>query len=535
MIGLAISMGAHSMLIAHQSDEAMAAEPYLASPAVTTAPSSDVAVLSSGAEETSSAAALAPTGATVIEYTVQEGQTLWQLAQFYGVDAATVAALNKVPLNSVLHVGQVLKIPVANRSTGLEAYQGSTSSNPGINISGARGSSPVGISNRADDQDVALKAEQDAALGRLKQKREDLKLSLTKLKAAKQDLPSATEPPTLQEHKTDAYEASSVSTYKVAPGDTLIAIAQVYGISPAKLAAANQLKNPNVIRVNQVLVIPQAEAATQAKGLGVDTKSQVGTTVAMLPTSVASDVPVITADTKPDSVLVPIRQTAQPEFKGKLASLPIQESSAEDLKAEDSSSTTVVAEAPKRDETAVATAPFAGSPSSQGEESIPRSHYSYVENLKQEILKLREKYQTSGTLSQAGSESGTKVAAASSAFSSTDVPVKEGTQNESVNPEFSSRGYTESLRSQIQRLQAKARTRSIEVSANSSDLAPVASKSQSQLVATAPIGSQNYEPLVPSSSGKWLLQTCRLSVVWRTTCPVTLASLMAISGLLKVF
>jgi LysM repeat protein len=42
----------------------------------------------------------------------------------------------------------------------------------------------------------------------------------------------------------------------VASGDSLAAIAAQFGVSQQALAAANNITNPNVIEVGQVLVIP---------------------------------------------------------------------------------------------------------------------------------------------------------------------------------------------------------------------------------------------------------------------------------------
>jgi LysM repeat protein len=46
------------------------------------------------------------------------------------------------------------------------------------------------------------------------------------------------------------------TTYTVKPGDTLTAIAAKFGTTVAAIAAANNIANPNLISVGQVLVIP---------------------------------------------------------------------------------------------------------------------------------------------------------------------------------------------------------------------------------------------------------------------------------------
>jgi LysM repeat protein len=48
--------------------------------------------------------------------------------------------------------------------------------------------------------------------------------------------------------------------YRVRPGDTLNTIARVLGITPAELARENGIDNPNRIKVNQSLVIPDRSA-----------------------------------------------------------------------------------------------------------------------------------------------------------------------------------------------------------------------------------------------------------------------------------
>lgn len=54
------------------------------------------------------------------------------------------------------------------------------------------------------------------------------------------------------------------TVHRVRSGETLSAIALHYGVSHASLIQANQLQNPNLIQVDQRLVIPQSEAASVA-------------------------------------------------------------------------------------------------------------------------------------------------------------------------------------------------------------------------------------------------------------------------------
>ena len=58
-----------------------------------------------------------------------------------------------------------------------------------------------------------------------------------------------------------AVQSFAAQTYTVGKGDTLHKIAQKFHISDAVLQKANGVKNPNVVRLGQVLTIPSAQAS----------------------------------------------------------------------------------------------------------------------------------------------------------------------------------------------------------------------------------------------------------------------------------
>lgn len=79
----------------------------------------------------------------------------------------------------------------------------------------------------------------------------------------------------------------STPVYQVRRGDTLDSIARRYGISRSDLARANNIRNPNLIKVNQNLVIPgqpvianNAQPVTLIPGMNINAP----TTVAVAPT-----------------------------------------------------------------------------------------------------------------------------------------------------------------------------------------------------------------------------------------------------------
>ncbi len=480
MIGLAISMGAYSLPLPNQSDEAVAAEPVAGEATATTLPAEfDVATVAPNADVTN-LTSTNPTTAGVIEHTVQEGQTLWQLAQFYQVNASDVASANGISINAVLHVGQVLKIPTRGQSVVLLGANGSTGSTP--EYYGTIGQVTAAKSEVA----TSPKVQQSAALEALRQKQADLRSSLAKLQSNRATAETVPQPVAA----SPTPSAGEVS-YRVLPGDTLSAIASAHHISLAKLAAANDLANPNVLRVNQELTIPTVTAESLSDST---------------PTALSVNLPVMVASANPDQMSLPksvglkgTAETRSPSKTTTITALPVQppvENQALPAVSLNHSATVATV----KGNTEVATNTFI--PRSQAVDAGPvsaGSQYSYVEGLRLEIVKLREKYQDSASRVQPNVLTETKVATAS--LNAT-VPTVEPAVT-AASSELKPSRYTRALQEQIRRLQAsRQQSKAAEMRDAAVDLAPVASQSQPKLVATASIGSQSYEPLIPNSVGQ---------------------------------
>jgi LysM repeat protein len=67
---------------------------------------------------------------------------------------------------------------------------------------------------------------------------------------------SASSSPSLPASASPAAAAPTPKTYKVARGDTLLKIAQRFGVSVRALQEANGLADPSLLRIGQVLTIP---------------------------------------------------------------------------------------------------------------------------------------------------------------------------------------------------------------------------------------------------------------------------------------
>ncbi|BAU42592.1 Murein DD-endopeptidase MepM [Leptolyngbya sp. O-77] len=333
MLGLALSMGASSLLLPRHSDQATAAEPNSVESEVSTGlsvpqtSSLDSPLASPGIDEVDPTALSAPVKASssstysgaMFTHRVRSGQTLYKIARYYRVPVRTLAEVNGLSLDSVLRVGQAIRVPGHRRAESASVLgvapertpQPIPSVEPSPLAADTPASSSVGVlAEQTAPSEVAAISEEIrtsdrplryASLENLRQRRERLRSVLTS-----QQLQSAVEPSSLSKDDTTpsvriqgsdqsgplgAGEKQSVSPpssnglaasgygersltavlpaggsvlYRVKPGDTLGAIALAYDVPQSVLVAANDLDNPHQLQVNQVLAVPSGSATLES-------------------------------------------------------------------------------------------------------------------------------------------------------------------------------------------------------------------------------------------------------------------------------
>ncbi|NJN01901.1 MAG: peptidoglycan DD-metalloendopeptidase family protein [Leptolyngbyaceae cyanobacterium RM1_1_2] len=163
MIGLALSVGASGAILPRQG-QAIAAEVPAARFSLPTVP----LALRIASMPGLSAAMNLGTHRAAAYHTVEVGQTLWQISQIHGVDVEAIELANGVTQDTVLQVGQVLRIPSAETSSQPEATFEIASANEAPQLSQAQ------VLNISAQQDARLKGQQDEALQTLTQKRDEL-------------------------------------------------------------------------------------------------------------------------------------------------------------------------------------------------------------------------------------------------------------------------------------------------------------------------------------------------------------------------
>ena len=314
MIGLAISMGATSLFVTRQSDQALAAEPVGNQNTASTIPAASDEVKFAPTQKRSFKAIskeIRSSNPTVIEPTA--------ISQVNGFGAKWQVASSLKPAQFAPQTPKI-NVTAAKNNTIYSAPQ---------TTKGKILSRAISTTNRTQSQNLViptknvdakeistagnsqLEAQQKHALNRLKQKSNRLKASLNKLhsttvegvKQAATTSPTASQveaTSTASTNKT-ATQNKLVSTLKrnnavkpvhqavkvptpvnptvaapttiaaahlVKSGDTLAEIAGNYGTSVSEMAKANNLSNPNDLKVNQQLIVPVAQNNSNVVAMG---------------------------------------------------------------------------------------------------------------------------------------------------------------------------------------------------------------------------------------------------------------------------
>lgn len=183
-------MGASSILLPRHADgAAAAAESQSPESAVTAVPESKAAIAWSGESAPGSEPSLS-SSATLVTLRVQRGQTLWKIAHQYKLTVEQLAAANGIRPESILQVGQLIRVPVAE--TALSTLQ---TVNSDINAPQSAGteiplaSAPAkpqliqpGLSNPVASVETSVDTtERDASLNRLRVQRDELRAVLARL------------------------------------------------------------------------------------------------------------------------------------------------------------------------------------------------------------------------------------------------------------------------------------------------------------------------------------------------------------------
>ena len=331
MIGLAISMGATSLLVTRQGDQAQGAAPVgnqNTASTIPAAPNTELKFAPTQKLEYQAASSVSvPESPRIVEPTA--------ISQVPGLQAKLELAAPVVGRTTTTIQQSVNFQPkIAEKQSIPKSYASIASDRNGIagadSISLNAQPQTVVSPRTANSGEVnsQLRAQQDFAINRLQEKSNRLRRSLAELRSEETKLSQTTNEvaqPTIAVEKTpqlnanntalqpsknatDASQASLVTrlkqakvgnariipvpaptvatnarlipsgltAYEVKPGDTLAAIASERGTSVSEIIKANNLNNPNELRINQKLTVPAENRSTAIKPIAAVTPVQSG-------------------------------------------------------------------------------------------------------------------------------------------------------------------------------------------------------------------------------------------------------------------
>ena len=193
----------------------------------------------------------ASTTATATYYTVQSGDTLSGIAVEYNTTTATLTSLNNLSNPNLIYVGQRLLVKSTSTSAASSATSTATSTASATSTSSTTsattytvksGDTLSSIASSHNTTTAALTSLNSLANPNLIYVGQVLKLAITTT-ASTSSTSSA------------ASTSSSAMTYTVKSGDTLSSIASSYNTTTSTLTSLNNLSNPNLIYVGQVLKV----------------------------------------------------------------------------------------------------------------------------------------------------------------------------------------------------------------------------------------------------------------------------------------
>lgn len=488
MVGLALSMGATGLLAPRQGDSAGATESKL--------PEATPSVFHVAALPTNLNTELAtgsPLSSQMVDYVVRPGQTLRQIAERYRIDIETLAAVNQLAPTATLKSGQVLKLPA-------EAAKINHSQLPELT---------------GTDQVSQTLLQRNQALGELQQQRQKLKNSLVALRqggsvglvAGVDAAVLPAEPSVMQVESAQPLIESPAVSQGLVPSPVATLPSPV--VSPAASLDLDWM------HVGQSLVIP---LATQPQGNPQTVPTLTPPPSLPQPVKVAHTIPaaettayqvnvgdtvaqIARAHNIPTSVLISVNRLSDPNviFVGQVLKLPgvqptDQTAQTAQIGGPVHESESVIPVSGSGNRLAAASAAFSAAPKQSGDQSFaavpatvlppsvpveaPSSEARpesfgrdmYVQNLLSEVKAMREQRQQRPAPEPVATVPSNVAEGSSPVSLRSNVPVQFPVQPSAM---------PQALRPQALR-----------------------SVRQPAVVATAPLGSENYEPLVKPITGR---------------------------------
>lgn len=189
------------------------------------------------------------------DYKVKAGDNLSKIAKRYGVSLNELLELNGLTRNSILRIGQTIKIPAgAKPAAETSSASSGTSALSGVATTGYVVQKGDSLSKLAIKFNTSVKKIMELNGLKSTNIRVGQKLKLPEAGSAAGSTGSS---------KSDSEALKGKRVHKIAKGETLGLLSKKYNISIAKLMDLNSIKDPRKIQVGRVLIVGEEVVISQ--------------------------------------------------------------------------------------------------------------------------------------------------------------------------------------------------------------------------------------------------------------------------------
>ena len=270
MLGIALSVGASGALVSQTEASATVSAPAVSD--ATKAFSSD-----SKASQSQAAEAKVDQVEIVAYHTVESGESLWQIAQQHRIGLRELKVANRLPPETSIRVGQVLKVPgnseVLPGALSLEITESSSPSEMvALESASELSDSAPNLMNQSIEQTATADEVGTAEISVLTTAEVDssevlnqsatLEIEIADAEIADASMQADTSVQAERVETEPVVTAAlavpqSFSSYKIQAGDTLASIASSLGTTTQEIINANGLANPDFIVTGATLRVPE--------------------------------------------------------------------------------------------------------------------------------------------------------------------------------------------------------------------------------------------------------------------------------------